>query len=213
MTRRRRLSGIVVAVAALCVPAQTTSADSAGSRADVLADALSKAGFTPAQSRAIQRDPRRLLSHMKTQVTVRDEALSGVEARAAGYPRRGGHRRTTTVTMKAGITWAWYKVSLYWRWDKSKKRVYADATSVDTDYDITTAGVAAGLRHESDGLTKKGYYTWRGARRGGYIAEGELAVHVCPIIEFSCSPKQTLNALVAGHYDGTVTRKGWSDSE
>jgi hypothetical protein len=174
----------------------------------VIADALSTTDLTRSQVRAIQRDPRLLLRHIKTHVTVRDERLSGVEARAAGYPRRGGHRRTTTVTMKFGVTWAWYKLSLYWRWNKRKKRVYTDANSVDDDYDITTAGTVAGLRHVRTEITKRGYYTWKGARRGGYIVEGEFALHSCPIIEFSCSPEQTLNALVAGHYDGTVTRKG-----
>ena len=214
MTRTRKIAGLAVLLGTAALPAQTASADSPGSRADALAGALSTSGFSKAESHASQRDSRRLMRHLETTVTVRDRPLGRVQARAAAYPRRGAHRRTTTVKLHAaGVTWAWYKISLRWRWDKGKKRVYTDATSVDSDWDISTAGVAGGLRHAGDEITRKGYYTWGGSRRGGYIAEGHLAVHICPIIEFACSPIQTLNGLVAGHWDGTVTRKGWSDSE
>lgn len=187
-------------------------AGASGDRSETLRDAVSRAGFTEAQSRAILRDPRRLPRYLEVRVSVRDEPLSGPQARAAGYPRRGCHTRTTTTKLHKGFTWAWYRVSLRWCWNKRTKRVETDVASIDDDYDISTAAAAAGLRHASHGITKSGYYRWKLSRRGGYLVEGELSVHTCPIVEFACSPEQTLHALVAGHWDGTVTRKGWGDS-
>jgi hypothetical protein len=208
---RIRVGGFVVGAAAL-VWLAPMGASASGDAGDKLRHALSKAGFTEAQSQAIRRDPGRLFRYLETRVAVREEPLTGAQAQAAGYPRRGCHTRTTTTKLHKGFTWAWYRVSLRWCWNKRTKRVETDTASIDDDYDISTAAAAAGLRHASHGITKSGYYRWKGSRRGGYLVEGELSVHMCPVIEIACSPEQTLHALVAGHWDGTVTRKGWGDS-
>jgi hypothetical protein len=166
---------------------------------------LEAVGLTGAKAADVRRNPQHLMRYMRTWTTSFTTAL------ASRVPGRGCVRRRTQVNYGFSdkvFRAAWYRISMGWCWNKRNKRVIKDGP-IRTDWHIRGDAAVLGLRHKSDQVRESGYYRWKNARRGGYLAQGELVLHVCPIVEFSCGPTDRLVGLVAGHYDGSVTRRGY----
>lgn len=185
------------------VPAEAKAPDAAQRAA-----ALQRLGLTRAQANSVQRDPARL-GRMLRVVSVQADppvAIGARRKRASGCLRR---RTQVNYGFNRQTVAAYYRISIGWCWYKRAKRVVKDGP-IRTDWNISSAAGAAGLRHESDQVRSSGYYRWKNAPRGGYLAQGELVLHFCPLGEkFGCSPTDRLVGEVFGHYDGSVYRRGY----